>query len=181
VPLASTTSFTNDFTFEQHPHVAGDGLLFLNIAAGLDFASFQLAPPYSFFFRRQYGEPVDGVTIGPMLAFPVVDAPADGGLFTGTMSWHYGPGASPDITKLSVEQPMGLFSLPMWDVVLPGSEVRASMPEAALGNLPPGSMLSWMLTTARTPRFDYDQFSNDVLYVNAWTSFTQHFGTFVTP
>jgi hypothetical protein len=41
VPLATTTSFTNDFTFEQHPQVAGDGLLFLNIAAGLDFATFQ--------------------------------------------------------------------------------------------------------------------------------------------
>ncbi|MFM2152577.1 MAG: hypothetical protein RL199_1012 [Pseudomonadota bacterium] len=181
VPLAATSEFRNDFTLDQHPRVAGDGLLFLNVAAPFDEDALDFVPPFSYFFRRQYGRPEDGVTLGPMLAFPVVDAPQDGGTFEGTLSWHYGAGALPDLGKLSMRQPQGMFSIPVWDVVLPGGVVRASMPSAALQTLPAGAKLRWSLLLARSPRLDYDQFSNNALYINEWTAFVYQVGACVVP
>jgi hypothetical protein len=181
VPLAATSSSLNDFLFEKHPRVSGEGLIFLNLAGAMDLASGSVSPPYSLFYRRQYGDLASGVEIGPMLAFTSLERPANGGLFTGTLGWRFLDGQRPDVTSVSVEQPMGFFSKPIWDVVLPGSEQTVSLPTSALSSVPSGSMLFWSVTTARTPRFDFNRFGYQQLGVNAWTAFTQDFASFTTP
>ncbi len=181
VPLASTSSTQNDFVFEKHPRVSGEGLMFLNVAAIMDLTTGNANPPYSFYFRRQYGDLAAGVEIGPMLAFTQRVTPQDGGVFTGTLAWRYLDGQRPDVVQVSVEQPMGLFSKPIWDVVLPGTEQTVSLPTSALGGVPSGALMYWTITTARTPRFDFNRFGYQQLGVNAWTSFTQDFAAFTTP
>jgi hypothetical protein len=177
VPLGTTTAIGTDFTFNNHPNVAGQGLVFL------DYAYTDTAPnSYSFYYRRQAGNPAAGVNIGPMPAFTTLTTPSASGIFTGTLAWKFGPGPQPDIQQIQV---IGPDSSPQWSVILPGSALSVSLPPSALGRLPSGAtvpgLYTWYLTTASSPRFDYDYFSFDQLYLNAWTSFTQNSGTFVVP
>lgn len=181
VPLAQRESLDDEFLFEFHPRVAGEGLLFLNLASVYDPMTGGNGPPYSFFYRRQYGDPAAGVDIGPMLAFTRLSTPTAGGTFTGSLGWSYTDGRLPDVTQIFVEQPAGFASKPIWDVVLPGTELGVSLPPSALVELEPGSTLYWTVMTARSPRFEYDRFGFQQLTVTAWTSFTQDFAMFRAP
>lgn len=179
--LGQTQSLDDQFLFERHPRVSGEGIVFLNFAGTADLASGDMYPPYSFFYRRQYGDLTGGVDIGPMLAFTRVTTPASGGAFNGTMSWSFSGGQRPDVQQLWVDQPAGLSMKPIWEVVLPGAEQTVSLPTEALGALEPGAFMYWTLMTARAPRFDYDRFGFQQLGINSWTSFTQDYGYFVLP
>lgn len=181
VPLAKMEDSASDFVFKNHPRVSGEGLLFLNMAAVYNVATGDITPPYSFFYRRQYGDPAVGVDIGPMLAFTRFSLPADGEAFTGSLGWTFTEGRKPDVTQVYLEQPAGFMSKPIWDVVLPGTELGVSLPPAALGGIDPGATLYWTMMTARSPRFDYDRFGFQQLSITAWTSFTQDYGSFRAP
>ncbi len=181
VPLAETESTDNTFVFANHPRVDGDGLLFLNLAGVLDPASGSVSAPYSFFYRRQYGDPEAGVTIGPMLAFSQLTSPPEGGTFAGNLAWTFLGGQQADVAQVSVEEPAGLSMKPIWDVVVPGSDLSVALPQSALGSIDPGQTMFWTLTTADTPRFDFNDFGYQQLYVNSWTSFTQNYASFNTP
>ncbi len=181
VPLGQTQSTDDSFVFANHPRVDGDGLLFLNMAGVLDVTSGTVSPPYSFFYRRQYGDPQAGVQIGPMLAFTHLTAPASGGTFAGSLTWSFYDGDTPDVTQVNVAEPSGFSSKPIWDVVVPGSDLSVALPQSALASIDPGQQMFWTVITAKTPRFDYDQLGYQQLGVNAWTSFTEDYDTFTTP
>lgn len=181
VPLAQTQNIQNTFVFEHHPRVSGEGLMFLNLAAMMNLTTGDVNPPYSFFYRRQYGDPAAGVEIGPMLAFSRLSTPVAGGTFTGTLAWDFFDGQRADVEQISVEQPAGFSTKPIWDVVLPGSEQSVSLPSSVFAGFESGAQMSWVVTTARSPRFDYNRFGYQQLGVNAWTSFTQDFASFTTP
>lgn len=181
VSLAEMKTTASEFVFESHPRVSGEGLLFLNMAAVYDPTVGTSSPPYSFFYRRQYGDPTAGVDIGPMLAFTRVTTPQPSGTFTGKLGWSFTEGRKPDVTQVFVEQPAGFSSMPIWDVVLPGTELGVSLPHSAVTGATPGSMLYWTLMTARSPRFEYDRFSFQQLSITSWTSFTQDYGSFRAP
>lgn len=181
VPLAETASEQNDFLFTEHPRVSGEGLIFLNFAALLDPITLDAVPPYSFYYRRQYGDPSAGVEVGPMLAFTQLETPLEGGVFTGNLGWSFSGGQRPDLQQHFVEAPAGIMTKPIWDLILPGSELGVALPPSALSSIPSGSTLYWTVITARTPRFDYDRFGYQQLGLNVWTSFTQDFTYFVSP
>jgi hypothetical protein len=180
VPLAEQQSTNTTFPFENHPRVGGEGLILLNFAAIYDARTGGIAPPFSLFYRRQYGELSAGVTVGPMLAFTRATLPAEGALFTGSLAWSFLAGPRPDLQQLSIDQPMGLTTKPIWSVVLPGAEQSVSVPASAMSTFPPNEVLEWLLITAKAPRFDFNQFSYQQLGVNEWTAFTQDYGTFIT-
>lgn len=180
VPLGNTTAIGTDFVFNNHPNVAGQGLVFLNYA----YTTATTGPPtsISFYYRRQAGDPAAGVNIGPMPAFTSLTTPATGGVFTGTLGWKFGPGPQPDLQQVYVYAPDGT---PMWNIILPGSAQSVTVPGSALAMFPTSQMnpgyYQWVLLTASSPRFDYDYLSFDQLYLNAWTSFTQNSGSFIIP
>jgi hypothetical protein len=179
VPLGQAISQSNSFVFANHPEVSGQSLIFLNLSYVPDNPN-----ALSLYYRRQQGDLAAGVTVGPMLPFTTLTTPQDSGTFTGSLGWMFGAGPQPDLQQVSVSAPDGT---PLWQVVLPGTDQGVSMPPSALSALPPstpataGALYTWTLVTAASPRFEYDYFSYDQLYINAWTSFTQNQGTFVLP
>jgi hypothetical protein len=181
VPLAQTQSAATSFLFRNHPRVSGEGLIFLNLAAMADLQTGDIAPPYSLYYRRQYGDPTAGVEIGPMLAFTQLTTPTNGGVFAGTLGWSFLPGQRADVTSVMVEEPAGFSMRPMWEVVLPATEQAVSLPRSVFARFGTGSVMYWTVITARSPRFDYDRFGYQQLGINAWTSFTQDSAVFTTP
>ena len=97
------------------------------------------------------------------------------------LAWSFTAGQKPDVTQIFVEEPQGFSSKPIWNVILPGSELGVSLPPSTFATMPSGSTLYWTVMTARSPRFDYDRFGYQQLGVTAWTSFTQDFSSFTVP
>jgi hypothetical protein len=178
IPLAEARSTNSLFPFDHHPRIGGDGLIFLNLAAEFNSGTGGINPPYSLYYRRQYGDLAAGVTIGPMLSFTHWDSPLSGQNFTGTLSWSFLGGLSADLQQLSLTQ--GFAQTPIWDVILPGNEQGITVPPSATASIPAGASLNWTLITAKSPRLDYNELSFQQLGVNEWTSFTQDFGTLTT-
>jgi len=180
IVLGEEGTFSNSFVFGNHPREGGEGLIFLNVATVLDSTG-NPGPPFSFFYRRQYGDPAAGVQIGPMLSFTQLRSPAEGGTFTGALGWGFHGGEMPDVQQITVEQPLGLGSKPIWDVVLPGSEVSVTLPPTAMSRVPEQAVLFWTVITAKSPRLDFDRFGYQQLSVLDWTAFTQDWSMATTP
>lgn len=181
VPLAVQESMDDGFLLENHPRVSGDGLLFLNRQRMVNPVTGQFGSSSSFFFRRQFGDPVAGVEIGPMLSFTRLRVPTGDEFFTGRIEWELTGGQQADLQWMLVQQPMGFVMRPIWEVILPGGERSVSMHPASADRLDPDSTFQWRLTTARAPRFEYDRVGYQHLGINAWTAFTQESAVIRTP
>ena len=163
------------FSFTRQPELPGDGFVFL------DMASDNGAYPLSIFYRRQLGDLSTGVNIGPMQPFTRIVSPAPGGALTGgRIQWSYDGGLTPDVVIMQVTEP-GFLSRPLWEVILPGSETQVSVPPDALAQMKAASALQLSVTSALSPRFDFDHFSYGQLGLGAWTSFTLDNAQFVVP
>jgi hypothetical protein len=173
VPLGEQSADSNTFPFQNFPEVSGESLVFLNV-------SYYSGNPNSasLYYTRQNGDPSAGVTVGPMLPFTNLTTPTQpGGVFTGTLGWTLGTGPQPDLEQVQVLAPDGTSD---WTVILPGSADSVSIPpsSAATSFTSATGAYTWVLVTASSPRFEYDYFSYDQLGLNAWTAFTQNYGTF---
>ena len=179
IPLQSVVTSMAAFDLPNLPRVSGDALFIVD-AAGLANPK-GLQPPYSFDLRRQQGDITAGVTVGPMVAFPLEVLPG-AGAFDGTIAWSLAGGPTPDLAQVNLSEVAGLGLKDMWDVVLPGTETSALMPPSTLSALPSGQTYLWQVIIARTPRFQFDHFSyQQVFGVNTWTSFALNGGVFTTP
>jgi hypothetical protein len=180
IPLGFDVSLDPVFELHHHPRLPGDGFIFLNVAAPVNFMTGDLDMPYSFYYRRQLGDLAAGLSFGPMLPLTNVVDPADGGRFSGTIRWEV-PGADgPDIDWLFVSE-SGFIPIPVWQVILPGTELSAVVPEAVRDTMKSGVVYEYFLLTARSPRFDFDHWGYQQLGLNSWTAFTQDAGYFVQP
>ncbi|MHB8874819.1 MAG: IPT/TIG domain-containing protein [Myxococcaceae bacterium] len=145
---SSVSSTLANLSFPSFPQLDGSNFVFLDFAAGAQ------GIPLSFFFRRQPGNLAGGVTIGPMA-----------------------PGPTPDLHRVQIirPNPMGPATT-VWTVVLPGSETQVVLPPQALQQLREGEAgraLYVQITSTRSPKFSYSQWTYDALTsVVGWSSFT---------
>ncbi len=137
---------------------------------------------YSMTFRRQPGALADGVTIGPMLPVPRIVSPTSQTGMEERFAWLNPPGATPDLTHLTLYALTPFGSLRLWQVVLPGTENQVQLPAHLTERLRrewSETDLMITLTTSRQPRFRYEQWSYQALSTSDWTSFsTTQSGTF---
>ncbi|HEY0839510.1 MAG TPA: IPT/TIG domain-containing protein, partial [Vulgatibacter sp.] len=109
-------------TFTKLPSLEGANLLF---AARGGMGDEQMEP-YSVTFRRQLGDPRQGVDVGPLLGLTRFVSPS--GRLGSTIEWTRGPGPTPDLSYVFIEDP--LTWRPLWHIVVPGGDVRVAVPDA---------------------------------------------------
>ncbi|HWV37688.1 MAG TPA: IPT/TIG domain-containing protein [Vulgatibacter sp.] len=168
IPLGTTLSTGptgGSALIQRLPDMAGDSFLFEAWGSVLGGA------PITVTFRKQAGDLRSGLHIGPMMGVAMPTEPAV--FFNGTIAWENEPGPAPEITSVDVSDIEGT---PIWNMVLPGSENRVTLPPSMMQMIqdkyPPGSPLIITLLQGREPRFGYEQWSYSDLYINAYTSFT---------
>ncbi len=163
----SVASTNPTLAFPNFPQLDGSNFIFMNESAGA------MAYPVTYFFRRQPGPMAMGVTVGPMLPPPLIDAP--NGTFNGTIAWTTMPGAVADIHNVRILKPTPTGNVNVWDVVLPGAENRVVLPPLAVQKLRTenaGSQLFVVIYSSRSPKFAYNQWTYDSLSGVAWSSFS---------
>lgn len=163
----SVASTNPTLAFPNFPQLDGSNFIFMNESAGA------MAYPVTYFFRRQPGPMAMGVSVGPMLPPPLIDAP--NGTFTGTIAWTTMPGAVADIHNVRILKPTPSGNVNVWDVVLPGAENRVVLPPLAVQKLRTenaGSQLFVVIYSSRSPKFAYNQWTYDSLSGVAWSSFS---------
>jgi hypothetical protein len=163
----SVASTNPSLSFPNFPQLDGSNFIFMNESSGAR------AYPVTYFFRRQPGPMAMGVTVGPMLPPPLLDAPL--GTFTGAISWTTQPGAVADLHNVQVLKPTPNGNVNVWDVVLPGAENRVVLPPLAVQKLRTenaGSQLFVVIYSSRSPKFAYNQWTYDSLSGVAWSSFS---------
>lgn len=165
---SAVVSSSPGLAFPGFPQLDGSDFIFLNQARGPD------TYPSSAFFRRQRGDLRSGVTIGPMLSVPQLVEPKDA--FHGTIAWTMAPGGTPDLHSLTLLQLTPLGALPVWTMVLPGEATGLELPQAAVEALRAGAQgasLYLVVTSVRTPKFSYSQWTyGETLSYASWSSFT---------
>ncbi|HZI10286.1 MAG TPA: IPT/TIG domain-containing protein [Myxococcus sp.] len=153
--------------FPGLPRVDGASLLFLDLLRG------SASHPQGVLYHRQPGAPGAGVTLGPMPPLPVFTEPVRDGRFTGTVAWNSStPTSVPDVQQLTLgARGAGV----RWTAILPGTQTRVTLPASALevlrAGLPEGTRLQADLSSARVPRFEYSQWTQDTLSAAAWTAY----------
>ncbi|PZR18544.1 MAG: hypothetical protein DI536_01300 [Archangium gephyra] len=163
-------------SFPHFPRLDGSNFIFLNESSG------SLAYPVSYYFRRQPGNLATGVTIGPLLPAPNITAPLT--TFTGTVSWTMAPGPSPDLHHVQILRPTPTGNVPVWSIVLPGTETQVVVPQAAVDKLnreEQGNQLLVVIYSSRSPRFAYNQWTYDSLSGLTWSSYTLAVSNGFTP
>ncbi len=164
----------DEFFMERMPRLPGDGFVFLNMStAGGGY-------PLSLRYRREIGDLASGVKIGPMQPMNRIISPAGGVLTGNRVQWSYEGEPIPDVVMVVVSEP-GFVPLPVWQVILPGTESSVTVPPSVMEILREYPMLEILLITALSPRFDFDYFSYRQLGLGAWDSFTQAAEYFMVP
>jgi hypothetical protein len=163
--MGEEVNFTDTFTFERHPRLPGDGFVFLNMATSNG------GYPLSLYYRRQIGDLASGVDIGPMQPMTRLANPAGGVLSGNRIQWVYEGEPIPDVVNILIEEP-GLVPIPVWSIIVPGSETSVTVPPQVMEILRDYPLLNLTTITALSPRFEYDYFSYRQLNLSAWNSFT---------
>ena len=168
IPMGSTVSFGatgGSALVQKLPRMSGDSFLFEAWGEVLGGQALTVT------FRRQAGDLASGLTVGPMMGVPLPTEPV--GFFDGTIAWAPEPGPTAEITSIDISD---LEGTPVWHLVVPGTENRVTLPPTMMQKIrdqyPRGSLLVAQIMQGREPRFGYDQWSYNDLYINAWTSFT---------
>lgn len=166
---SSVTGAGPRLSFPFFPRLDGSSFLFLDLLRG------STAYPQSLLYYRRPGALAEGVALGPMLPLATFTTPARGERFEGTLGWRMEGDATPEVQQLVLSE-LGPTGGPRWTVILPGGPTQVSMPAPALevlrASLPMGAVLRAELTASRVPRFQYGQWTYDVLSPVAWTAYT---------
>ena len=156
--------------FSHLPAAAGQGFVFVDLAG--QWTGSSVAPPVSTYLRRVFSDFSGGVTLGPLLAFPV---PAAAPAFDGRLSWTV-PGSSPlqaNLQQLRVGDAG-------WQVILPGDVRAVVMPPELRALLKPGTY-PWSITTSVAPAFDFAHWNYADLYSSAAVAYAYANGSFTVP
>ncbi len=148
------------------PRLSGESFVFQVWGGGM---------PITATFRRQVGDLSQGVELGPLLGLTNITQPRSS--FEGVIEWERGAGPEPEIAYVIIELPrQGAPALPIWHIVLPGSERRVTMPTSVVDGLrasfPEGTTLRLTLITGSEPRFSFDQWDYSDTSMASYTSFT---------
>ncbi|MGA9521977.1 MAG: IPT/TIG domain-containing protein [Myxococcaceae bacterium] len=172
-PRSSISADAASFMFPSFPNLDGSNFVFMNLSQD------PITGVYSMFYRRQPGDistTGTGVTVGPMLPIPTLTAPTGVTGFNGTISWAVDPGrAVPDLYSVSIVRQTLFGDVTVWSMVLPGTETQVTLPEAAVQKLrteEAGNTLFVQITSSRSPKFSYNQWTYDSLNLTSWSSYT---------
>ena len=157
--------------FRHLPAAAGQGFVFVDQAGKWNGSA--IVPPVSTYLRRVFDDLSAGVTLGPLLSFPVPGAPLPA--FDGQLLWSV-PGSSPlqaNLQQVRVDDVS-------WQVILPGDARGVAMPPELRALLKPGAH-AWSITTSVAPGFDFAHWNYDDLYSSSWTAYAYASGTFTVP
>ncbi len=170
IPMGRKSDTATRFTFSGFPRLDLDSFIFLNHAS----AGGQI--PESYFFRRQFGEPAGGVTIGPMLGMLELTSPSfTAPFFTGEIKWNVGSGPQADMHQILLMKQTMAGPVTLWTGIAPGSDRFIAIPPPVVADMKskvgPGEQPFVQLITVRSPRFDYNHWSYGQLSLDSWTSF----------
>ena len=175
IPLDRVTQNTDPYHlhFRHLPQAAGQGFVFVDQYGR--WANGQITTPVSTYLRRIFGDVSGGVTLGPLLPFPVVtqQGPA---LFAWTTA------ASPlqaDLQQLRVQDGTQTQDT-SWSVLLPGEVRQIAMPDLIRARLQTGTH-GFSLVTSVAPGFDFAHWTYDDLSSGSWTAYAYANGSFTVP
>ncbi len=157
--------------FRHLPAAAGQGFVFVDQAG--QWTGSAIVPPVSTYLRRVFNDLSAGVTLGPLLTFPVPAAPLP--VFDGRLSWTL-PGNSAlqaNLQQLRVNDVS-------WQVILPGDSRGVVMPPELRTMLKSGAH-DWSITTSVAPGFDFAHWNYQDLYSSSWTAYAYASGSFTVP
>lgn len=172
IPLAHVVqgSDPSHLRFTHLPAAAGQGFVFVDLTG--PWTGSAITQPVSTYLRRVFNDLSSGVTLGPLLSFPVPAAAASP--FDGRLAWTV-PGNSTlqaNLQQVRVDDVS-------WQVVLPGDARGVLMPPELRALLKPG-VHAWSITTSVAPGFDFAHWNFDDLYSGAWTAYAYAGGSFTT-
>lgn len=166
------------------PNLTGESFLFRAVGhpAG-ESSNFITA---SFAFRKQSGDLSSGVTIGPMLgASRMVQPSSPMSTLSNVIEWNLDPGPEPEFFYISLGVPVPGDVIPLWDIVVPGTERKVVIPPAAFNKLKVlmgGEPVLFEIRAAQEPRFSYDTWTYDnIRNFFEYTSFSLHMMYTVVP
>jgi hypothetical protein len=177
----SITSTNPQQAFPNFPELDGSNFVFLNMSSAPSGSA------QSFYFTSQPGDLTQGLSIGPMYPMPQFTDPTAASTqngWDGILSWAVDPGPAPDITQVSIIASTSTGSVLVWSVMLPGSQTQVQLPADALQTLQTtyaGDMMFALLSSSNSPKFDYNQWTYDVLSGSSWTSYTSALSDGFTP
>ncbi len=159
--------------FNHLPRSAGQGFVFVDQYGR--WTGSGIATPVTIYLRRVFGDLSGGVTLGPLLPFPVVQPVANG-----VFSWTLAPSAlQPNLQQLSVNDSNGTQDT-SWGVLLPGPARSIAMPDVLRARLAKG-VHGFSIVTSVAPSFDFAHWNYADLYSGSWTAYSYADGSFTVP
>jgi hypothetical protein len=159
--------------FTHLPQAAGQGFVFVDQYGR--WTGSGIATPVTIYLRRVFGDLSAGVTLGPLLPFPVMQ-PVSNGVF----SWTLAPSAlQPNLEQLAVSDSAGKQDT-SWSVLLPGTARSIAMPGVLRARLANGTH-GFSIVSSVAPSFDFAHWNYADLYSGSWTAYSYADGSFTVP
>ena len=175
IPLDRVTENADPshFTFHNLPQASGQGFVFVD-----QYGAFQngaVTPPVTVYLRRVFDDLSAGVTLGPLLALPVVTQAGPAGF-----AWTLGPSAlQPNLQQLRVGDGTQLQDT-SWRVLMPGDARQMALPDPVRQRLLTGAH-PYTLTLSVSPAFDFAHWTDEDLGSGSWTAYAYTIGSFTAP
>jgi hypothetical protein len=129
----------------------------------------------STYLRRVFGDVSGGVTLGPLLPFPVLQQTGPD-----TFSWTSSSSPlQPNLQQLRVQDGTQKQDT-SWSVLLPGDVRQISMPDVVRARLQKGTH-GFSIVTSVSPNFDFAHWTYSDLYSGSWTAYAFADGSFTVP
>jgi IPT/TIG domain-containing protein len=175
IPLDRVTQNTDPahLHFRHLPKAAGQGFVFVDQFGR--FSNGILTTPVSTYLRRVFGDVSGGVTLGPLLPFPVLQQEGPN-----SFSWTLGDSPlQPNLQQLRVQDGTATQDT-SWSVLLPGDARQVTMPDALRSRLQKGPH-GFSLVISVSPSFDFAHWTYNDLFSGSWTAYAFADGTFTVP
>lgn len=175
IPLDRVTQNTDPFhlRFTHLPDAAGQGFVFVDQYGR--WTGSGITTPVTTFLRRVFDDVSAGVTLGPLLPFPVVTQ-------SGPQAFAWTTSASPlqaNLQQLRVQDGTAQQDM-SWSALLPGDVRQIAMPDPIHARLQPGTH-GFSIVTSVAPAFDFAHWTYSDLYSGNWTAYAFADGQFTVP
>jgi hypothetical protein len=159
--------------FTHLPRAAGQGFVFVDQYGR--WTGSGIATPVTIYLRRVFGDLSGGVTLGPLLPFPVVQ-PVSNDVFSWTLA---ASALQPNLQQLNVSDSAGNQDT-SWAVLLPGPLRSIAMPDVLRARLAKGTH-GFSIVSSVAPSFDFAHWNYADLYSGSWTAYSYAAGSFTVP
>ena len=175
IPLGRVTQNSDPFHlhFAHLPLASGQGFVFVDQYGR--WANGAITTPVTTYLRRVFGDVSGGVTLGPLLPFPVVTQSGPS-----TFAWTTAvSGLSANLQQLRVQDGTPQQDM-SWSALLPGDVRQIAMPDPIRARLQSGTH-GYSIVTSVAPGFDFAHWTYSDLYSGNWTAYSFAAGTFQVP